>query len=270
MIGSPRLRDALLPDVSDQPMGSGVVTAVSKASAPWTVTVRFADGTTLAMLAAGWYDPTVNDVVLVWRHGETAVCLGAYAGAAKVVATTATLTTIAAPATPPTPPTMPTTTRTVYVSAASSATWRPSAWRADDDLYQGGDVAQRGFWFYGGAIAAAKGAGTITAASVWVPRRGTPHGAEWGNVRLGTHGFGSVPGSGATALANVVEYDGALARGGDAAVSLAAGHLAALNAGAAGLGLEPGDPGAQAADHLVVYGVSAQPATGQLALTIAG
>lgn len=270
MIDTQRLRTALAAGDGAQQVGTGIITAVAKASAPWVVTVRLADGSTLDMLAAGWYEPTVNDVVLVWRAGDTAVCLGGFAGSSKTIATTATLTSIAAPATPPAPPTQPPTVRVAYVSAISSRSWRDGAWRADDEVHQGGDVAERGFWFYGGQIAGAKGSGTITAATIWVPRSAALHGADRGNVRLGTHTFTSLPGSGASALSNVNSFTAAVGRGGDVALQLTAAQLAALNAGAAGLGLEPGAVGARDADCLIVAGVSTQPATGQLALTISG
>jgi hypothetical protein len=271
MVDVSRIRDQLLPDPTAGPLGSGIVTAVSKASAPWLVTVRLADGTTQTMLAAGWYNPVVNDVVLVYRQAGAYVCLGSFAGVANVVATTATLTTIGAPATPPAPPTLPTTVRTAFVSADSSKTWAAGAWRTDNDqLYQTGDTAQRAFWFYGTKIATAKGAGTIISATIWIPRQASAHGADRANVRLGTHGFATLPGSGASALGNVQSYAAAVPRGGDVAIALTAGQLAALNGGAAGVGLEPGTVGGTNADYLIAVGKTTQPATGQLALTISG
>ena len=62
----------------------------------------------------------------------------------------------------------------------------------------------------------------------------------------------------------------AIVRGADVAYPLSSAQIAALNAGAAGLGLEPGALGADSDDFVIAVGVTTQPASGQLALTIAG
>lgn len=272
-----RIRDALAPQdpdalVTAPSLRTAVVTVVSKAAAPWTVRVRFPDGTqTDPMLCAGWYDPTVNDRVFILQQATGLLCLGAAAGSAKVVATTASLTTIAAPATPPTAPAAAPTMTVANVAAVSSRSWDPTAaaWiTEDDDLRQTGLNARRAFLFYGTAIATAKGAGTIVRATLYLSRRLSQHGVDGpANVRLGTHTNATQPGSGATAHSNVATV-AQLNRGEDAAVVLTSAQLAALNAGAAGLGLEPGTTGAASADYLIGLGKSALAASGQLQLVV--
>lgn len=274
-----RVRDRLMgveSDDLDAPVRirAGVVTALSKATTPWTVTVRFADGTSTGAIAAmGWYDPVVNDPVMVLQQGPANVCMGGFAGAAKVVSTTVTVVTPPTPPTPPAPPAAAPTVRTVNLASNSTACWSPSwgGWRTDnDDPRQTGTSAQRGFWFYGSQIATAKGAGTITAATVYITRRNSSHGVGGAaNVRLGLHSFGTLPGSGASALANVA-VRGALSRGQDATIALDAGQIAALNAGAAGIGLEPGVGGTSSTDYLIALGKGSLAASGQLQLTITG
>lgn len=251
--------------------GGAVVTAVDKTSTPWSVTLLLADGgTATGVKCVGWYNPRVNDVVLVGVAGNALVCLGGYAGDVQVVATTASLTTptngatAAAPAAPP-------TYRTEYVSPNSGRTWAPhlGSWRFDTDLKQGGPSAQRAFWFYGSKIAAAKGSGTITAATIYVRR--SPDGGVYGkaNVRLGMHPNGTQPGSGSTGLSNV-RVATTLGLNEAKTIPLSAAQIGQLNSGTMlGVGLEPGSLGVESADYLPVWPVGSKYASGQLALTIA-
>jgi len=278
MTDAARFRDAVRgPDSWPMmPIRAGaVITAVDMTTAPWRVKVRFSDGTvTDWILCAGWYKPVVNDVVMVGLVDRAPVCLGGYAGSVKVALTETVLATPSTPAPPPSAPPPPPTVRTANISAVSSSTWSPSwgGWRTDDDdVRQGGTSAQRGFWFYGTAIAAAKGSGTIVSGTVYVERRDSTHGVSGAaNVRIGTHGNATRPGSGASAHANVQAYNGRLLRGQDDMFALSAAHIAALNAGAHGLGLEPGVVGTAVADYLIALGVGATGASGQLSLVIQG
>lgn len=279
-LGAARVRDSLLgldqgAATMDLRFRTAVVTVVSKTSAPWTVVVRFNDGVTSpAMACVGWYDPTVNDVVQVVQSGTSLMCWGGFAGVAKVVTTTATVVTPPAPAVPAAPPAAAPTIRTAYISADSTAAWSAifgPGWRTDnDDVYQTGTSAQRGFWFYGSKISAAKGSGTITGGTIYIARRDSSHGVGGqANVLLGTHGNGTRPGSGATAH-NGVSQVGTLGRGQDGTFKLTDTQVAALNGGAAGLGLEPGVVGTSSADYLIALGIASSGASGQLALTISG
>ena len=269
------VRDALLPVDSDAltdptSFRFGWVTVVNKAATPWTVRVKFADGTeTDPMLCAGWYNPRVNEYVAVLKQGPATFCLGGFAGAAQVVATTATLTTVGTPATPPGSPAAPPVLTTYNLPAVSTASWNGSAWRTDtDDVIQGGATAHRGFWFYGTAVATAKGAGTIVSGRLYLERRDSEHGPDGpANVRLGVHSFTTQPGSGSAALSNVWTPQ-TLDRGEDASVSIPTAAIAALNAGADGFGLEPGAAGVGSVDHLIALGKTASGASGQLQLVV--
>lgn len=272
-----RIRDALRPrddDALAEPtaLRTGTVASVSKVSTPWTVTVTLPDGTVTApMLMAGWYDPVVNDQVVVLQQGQALFCLGGYAGAAKVVATTAALVTPPAPATPPPPPAAQPTLTTTNIPAVTSACWSPSwgGWRTDnDDPRQGGTTAQRGFWFYGNAISTAKGSGTILSGKLYMARRQSDHGSSGqATVRLGVHSFATQPGSGAGSLSSVYT-PAALYRGEDITINLSTEVVAALNAGALGFGLEPGALGTSSTDYLVALGKGANGASGQLQLVV--
>lgn len=259
------LRDVLRP--LDQPevldWFTGIVTAVQVTTAPYTVRVRLADGSiTDPLQYLGWWAPKVNDVCHMLRKGPALLVLGPtapanlYAPPAPVI-----------PPAPPAPPAAPPTVRTVNIGPVDQAYWDPTygVWKGDD-LIQGGPN-RRPFWFYGGAIAAAKGAGTITGGSIYVARITGTHGVNGrANVRLGVHGYGTRPGDGNAAHAGV-EVPAALLRGEGATVPITAAQIGLLNAGYAGLGLEPGGSSYSSADYLraVIGGAS-----GQLSLTIVG
>jgi hypothetical protein len=273
------LRDVLRPlDAPDTLRWlTGVVTAVQLATAPYTVTVRLADGSsTGALTFLGWWVPRINDVCHLIQQGPSLLVLGAVSPTQTKIdphrhaAADIDGTIIVAPPTPPAPPAPPPgppTVRTVNLGPIDQAYWDPTygVWKGDD-LIQGGPN-RRPFWFYGGAIAAAKGAGTITGGSIYVARVSGTHGVNGrANVRLGVHGYATRPGSGGAAH-GAVEVPATLLRGEGANVPLTGAQLGALNAGAAGLGLEPGNSSYSSADYLraVIGGAS-----GQLSLTING
>lgn len=243
----------------------GLVRAVDKTVTPWTIEVEVGGAAHPDVVSLGWYDPQVGDTVMVLQQGTGLLCLGT-AAPGKVSAA-------AAPAPPPPPPAPapPPSRRTVTVKAVGSSSWdaRYSRWRTDG-VYQGGGWVQRGFWYYGGGIAAAKGSGTIVAASIYIARSSAPHGVagdQEANVRLGVHGHAAEPGTGGSAHSNIVRVGG-LARGKAKTFALSSGHLALLNAGSPGLGLEPGALGYQSADYLIAVPRSAGDTSGALTLTI--
>ncbi|MNW55938.1 hypothetical protein D3C74_336320 [compost metagenome] len=132
------------------------------------------------------------------------------------------------------------------------------------DIRQGGPN-YTGLWYYGGQIAAAKGAGTIISASVYMRRSATNHGVNGGaNVRLGVHN-GAGPGQPFDLAA--VEVRAQLGKGKDANVGLTAGQIGGLNGGWTGLALAPGSPSFTSPDYLRA---DSGGASGALTLTIQG
>lgn len=236
----------------------GIVVSVQRTTPPYTLRVRLGSGTvTDGVPYAAWYAPQVNDVVNLLRKGPALWVLGPDAPA-NVVPAGAVLV----PPPVPSPPAPPATTRTVPVAPIDRASWSPWGWRADE-LVQGGP-SSRALWLYGDGIERARGSGTIIGASVYMRRVTREHGAQLANVRLGVHDFETRPASASSPLP-LVSVAARLTRGQDATVPLSALQINALNSGAAGVGLEPGDPAFTSADHLAVY---ADAASGQLALTI--
>lgn len=264
MTEAPRhpLRDVLAGTDASAPVDwlKGVVSAVQTTTEPHTIRVLLADGTETGELTfLGWYSPTVDDVVHMLRKGPALFVLGPEAPA-NVFEPPAPVV----PPPPPPPPPQPPRVRTVSITPTDAAYWSPWGWRRDE-LIQGGPRDLRTFWFYGSAIAAAKGAGVITAASIYMRRRTTQHGVNGrANVRLGTHPFPSAPSSGAAALSNV-SVQARVARGKGVNVPLSSSQIASLNAGADGIGLEPGSDSYSSPDYLIV---DAGGASGQLSLTI--
>lgn len=236
----------------------GTVVAVDTTAVPHTVSVRLGSGTVAdGITFAAWWAPQVGDVVNLLRKGPSLWVLGPDAPA-NVVPPGPLVLPPALPAAPPVAP----VTRTVPVAPIDRAYWSPWGWRSDE-LVQGGP-ASRALWFYGDRIAAARGDGTIISASVYMRRVTREHGAPVANVRLAVHDFETRPAVLSEPLP-LPSVQGTLTRGQDATVPLSAVQLNALNSGAAGVGLEPGDTDYLSADHLAVY---ADAASGQLALTI--
>ena len=258
---------------------TGVVQAISKATTPWTLTITLGNTNISGITYLGWWDAVVGGIVQVLQQGPQLLVLGPLAPAKVIVsphrhaAADVDGTIIVAPPAPPVPTAPPAvvTTRIVNITAQGSASWQfsYSTWR--NDFIQGGSSSnlRRAFWFYGGQIAAAKGAGNIIGGSIFVRRTGTGGVYQGANVRLGTHGLGSASGSGAGAHGNVAVV-GQLNKEQGVTFALTGAHLAALNAGAAGLGLEPGSTSYTSPDYLVGYGRDAGEWSGQLSLTIQG
>lgn len=253
-------------------MRTGIVRTVNTATTPHTVSVDVGGITVTGLTYPHCWDAEVGAVVSLLQQGPKLDIYKVAAPARVKVGEhnhTTPPTNPPAPPAPPAAPVAPTGIRTVSVLAASSASWVPafSNWRVDG-VYQGG-TGQRGFWFYGTGIASAKGAGTILSATVFV-KRSSSGGINGGaNVRLGTHGNGTQPANGGTAHANV-EVVGTLPRDAGATFALTAAQVAALNAGAAGVGLEPGASGFVTADYLIAVPRSAGDFSGALQLTIQG
>lgn len=253
-------------------MRTGVVRAVDKATTPHTVTLDIAGlSLTGVTYLAGW-DPEAGATVKVLVQGPDILVLGPLAPARMVVAAHDHATPPTNPAPPPAPdaaPTAPVSRRTVSVVADASDSWQPefSRWRVDG-VYQGGGSGQRGYWYYGSKIATAKGSGTIVAATVFVKRASSGGVNGLANIRLGTHTAASRPGS-SVAHSNVAKV-GALAKGKGGTFALTAAQVAALNAGAAGVGLEPGALGYTSADYFIGQPRSSGDWSGVLSLTIEG
>lgn len=273
------LRDALTGGDSDDPVDwiTGLVVAVQLSIAPHTITVRLADGTEVPGITfLGWWVPRVNDVVHLLRRGPAMLALGAVSPTQAKVSPhrhrTADIDGYVTPAdptpaAPPPKPSAPPTVRTVGVTPVGKAYWSPYGWKSDD-LAQGGPQGLRAFVWYDTRIADAKGSGTITGGSVYFQRRNTSHGPGGGaNVRLGTHGFTLQNVTNPTLALGSVEVTRTLARGEAANVPLSAAQIAALNAGARGIGLEPGAGSYSSPDYLRMVNDAA---AGQLSLTIQG
>lgn len=253
-------------------MRTGIVRTVDTTGSLYTVELDLGGVTIPGVTFLAGHDLEVGAVVKVLQQGPEVFILGPLAPARMVVAEHNHTTPPVNPPSPPAPsapPTAPPTVRTVTVVATDSGTWQPSfaAWR-EDQVGQGGD-GRRGFWFYGTAIATAKGSGTITAATVFIKRTGSGGVSGAANVRLGTHSHTAQPGSGGTALINVSTV-GTLQHNQGAAFALTAAQVAALNSGATGVGLEPGAGGYTSVDYLIAYPRSSGDWSGVLQLTIEG
>lgn len=254
---------------------TGVVRAVDTSGTPYTVDVDIDGGAVTAegLTYPGWWSAEVGAVVELLRQGPRIRVWDVNAPARVQVGAHNHATPPTDPAPPPAPgaaPTAPTAVRTVTVEAADSGTYQPaySSWR-EDQVGQGGD-GRRGLWFYGTGIATAKGAGTITSATVFVKRKSSGGVNGGANVRLGTHAHATQPGGSPGALGNVATV-GTLEHGKGGTFSLTAAQIAALNAGTAvGVGLEPGASGYTSADYLLAEPRSAGEWSGVLQLTIEG
>lgn len=255
-------------DIPPLRMRTCTVMAVNTGSTPWTCTIRLGQIDITGVTMLGWYDPRVGDLVKVVQQGSELLVWGTLAPG-KVYVPAAPPP--APPAPTPTPPAPP-GVRTVPITATDSSGWQFSynTWK-DDRFIQGGvGVGRyRPHWFYGGQIAAAKGAGTIIGGSIFVKRDsggGVNGGAQ---VRLGYHGAANRPDSGAAPLGGVTVV-GELTKGQGDTFPIPQGLLDALNAGAAGFGLEPGAASYTSPDYLPSLGRQAGEWSGQLSLTIQG
>lgn len=266
------LRDALA--APDQPelvtVTSGVVTRVVASGSPYTVQLQMPDGSTASGLPyPGWWAPRVGDVAIVLRQGGALTVLHAVAPCDTVTAPHrhkaadidgSIIPPAPAPPPVPTPPAPAPTIVTRTVQPTAMGSWGgPSP---ADQMVQG--AGNSAYWFYGTGIATARGSGTITGGTIYVERLATAHGVNGdANVRLGAHGLTGPPGSGGDITS--VDIAARLARGQGRTVPLTPAHVAALNAGARGLGLARGAAGYASADYLRV---TAGSPSGALSLTI--
>jgi hypothetical protein len=251
---------------------TGTVIAINKGVTPWTCTIRLSEADIPGITMLGWYDPVVGDTVQILKSGPSTLILGTLAPG-KVYMPPAPPPP---PPAPPAPPAPAPVVREVPVSAVASGT-APSqksfngTW-SNADLYQGGGIAQRGFWFYGNGIAAAKGAGTIIGGSIFIRRSNLSAGVGAGaNVRLGGHGFEGQPG-GVPGVHSAVSVIGQLGRDGGNTFTLPQAIIDGMNDGSIkGLGLEPGALGYLSPDYLIAYGFGAgREWSGALTLTVRG
>lgn len=258
------IRDALagVPGETPSPLElvSAVVTAVAASGSTYSITVQFPDGAVIAGVPyLGWWAPRVDEVVVMLRQGPALFALGA-SGPSTVYAPPAPPPVPPPP--PPAPPPPPSlVTRNVQPTWAGS--YKPSGGQwYPGDIRQGGPN-YTGLWFYGGAIAAAKGSGTIVAASIYMRRTAAAHGVNGAaNVRLAVHN-GAGPGQGFALTDGHVPV--ALLKGQDYNVPLTAMQVQRLNEGWTGLALFPGSPSFTSPDYLRV---DAGPPSGALSLTI--
>lgn len=251
---------------------TALVRAVDTGSTPHTADIDLGGVTVSGVTFLAGHDLEAGAVVKVLQQGPELLILGPLAPARMVVAEhnhTTPPVNPAPPAAPPAAPTAPPSVTVLSVTATDSGTWQPSysSWR-EDQVGQSGD-GRRGFWFYGGGIAAAKGSGTIAAATVFIKRKSSGGVNGGANVRLGTHSLTAQPGGSPGSLSNVATV-GTLAPGQGAAFALTPAQIAALNAGAVGVGLEPGSSGYTSADYLLAEPRSAGDWSGVLQLTVEG
>ncbi|HXH36907.1 MAG TPA: hypothetical protein VNJ54_21200 [Plantibacter sp.] len=251
---------------------TGIVRTVTTSTVPHTCAVDLGGVTVAGLIFPGWWDAQVGATVTVLQQGSSLEVINVAAPARTRVGEhnhTTPPTNPPPPPAPPAPPAAPIGVRTVSVVADASSTWIPSFanWRTEQ-VWQGGD-GRRGFWFYGSKIASAKGTGTIVGASIFVKRSGSGGVNGGANVRLGTHTFGAQPASGGTAHGNVAAI-GQLGKGQGLTLALTAAQVAALNAGAVGVGLEPGAAGYVTPDYLIAEPRSLGDWSGALSLTIEG
>lgn len=242
-------------DAPQMQLRTGTIIAVDKGTTPWTATLRTSEIDVPGITMLGWYDPVVGDVVQFIQQGPMRFILGICAPGKVYMPASPPPAPPAPPAPPPPPPAIVEKSVTPIGSGTAPAEAPWGGWRSDR-LYQGGGgLAQRGFHFYGGGIAAAKGSGTILSGKVFLDRINTSHGSgAGGNVRLGTHGYSSQPGGIPGGHANV-SVVGQLNRGEARSFNLPANIIAAMNNGSAvGLGLEPGALGYTSADYIISTG----------------
>lgn len=256
------LRDALTGGDTPGPVTvmSGVVTGTSKASSPYTVVLRLADGTeTEPTPYPAWWEPRTGDVVTALHQGGTLTILGPVAPAE-----------LAAEAAPPPPepppaPEPPPSRRTVNVQPTDMGSF--GAYNQHQrEMVQGwvGGRPASAFWFYGNRIAEARAGGRIVSGSIYVQRLGTAHGVGGeANVRLGVHKRTGRPG--APGDIQHVGVTARLRRGQAKNVPLTAVHVAALNEGYRGLGLAVGGAGYTHPDYLLA---TVGGASGALSLTV--
>lgn len=202
------------------------------------------------------WTPATGQTTKVLVQGDALLALGPVAPG----------TTHTAPATP-TAPVAPTVTA-VEATESQSFHVGPDTWGTDTRVQQGGTAEHRAFYFYGGAVQAAIGAGTLAAATLWLQRVNTAHGpAGPANIYVGTHSYTTQPGGTPTAITNGVLL-GTLERGEAKVFSLPTVLVTALDGGATGVGLQSMTLGVTDPDHAIACGVSDAATCGLLTLTV--
>lgn len=250
---------------------TAIITAVSKAQTPWTVTINLGGALIPGVTILGWTDPRVGEVVQCLKQGPMVFVLGAPAPGRTI---SPTFTIPDPPAVPPAisnpQPPAQLGTREVSVAALSSSTWLPDAgvWR-DDVLLQGGSGLNRAFFFYNTRITDAVGSATILAGTILL-RRKESEGADKAQVRTGTHNLALRPATTPAASTGVLAEQ--LERGQGKNVPLSAAQISALNAKTArGIVLTPGSAGLRSPDYLNLEPVGVGTEwSGTLSLTVRG
>ncbi len=237
---------------------TATITAIDKATSPWTVTITVGDTSVPEVSTLGWLDPQVGDIVQVIQSGPSLLVLGTV-GPGKVYMPGSPPPAPPAPVVPPPAPGKvggAPVVKPYPITPDGSGTYpsqQPVGSWSNVKLWQGGAIAQRAYWFYGNKIAAAKGSGTIVSGTIFIKRwsAGGVFGAA--NVRLGSHNFTSQTGTPGSALGNVSNVGGLLLNQGRT-FTIPSAIIAGMNAGTIkGLGLEPGALGYVTPDYLVAY-----------------
>lgn len=251
---------------------TATITAVSKATTPWTVTINLGGTLIAGVTILGWTDPRVGEVVQCLKQGPTVFVLGAPAPGRTV---SPTLTIPDPPSVPPgvSNPSPPAeiSTREISVQAISSSTWDPAAriWR-DNVLLQGGLVGNRAAFFYNTRIRDSVAGGTVVAGSILL-RRKESDGADFANVLMNSHNLALRPASFSSVLGTGTNI-GTLARGQGKTIPLNAAQIAAINnRSAVGFHLTPSSVGLKSPDYLNLEPVGVGTEwSGTLSLTVRG
>lgn len=118
------------------------------------------------------------------------------------------------PAAPPVPVKV---TRSAYIDATSSGSWRDTGWRTDNNyVYQAGSGGgHAGFWFYSNRISSALSkAISINKMQVYIQRVNSVHGVSGGaTVQFTSHRLQNRPAGSPAGLINVMGQPGTLTRG---------------------------------------------------------
>lgn len=250
---------------------TGTITAVSKATIPWTVTVNIGGTLIPGVTILGWTDPRVGEIVQCLKQGPLVFVLGCPAPG-RTISPTLEMPSPAVPDASVTAPVAPAqaTTQEVSVTAISSSTWAPdaAAWR-DGVAVQGGTSANRAFFFYGTRIADAVGTKTVVAGSILL-RRKESDGADRANVRLGTHSLTARAATAPSAATGTLL--GTLGRGQGLSFPLSAAQITAVNnKSARGFHLTAATLGLKSADYLNLEPVGpGKEWSGTLSLTVRG
>jgi hypothetical protein len=118
---------------------------------------------------------------------------------------------------PPAPPQPVEVTRSAYIDCTSSASWRDTGWRGDNNyVYQAGSGGgHAGFWFYSNRISSALSrAIRINKMQLYIQRVNSSHGISGGAiVQFSSHLFQNRPAGSPWGGINVMGQPGTLTRG---------------------------------------------------------